>query len=293
MRNQIGIGAGMSQPNQYMPGTVPNDFDARRQFLNKSGGGQHQRIKGNYLVDLPFGRGKLIGRNSSSVLDKFIGGWKLAGLGNMSLGNTWSLPTGNWVFTGEPVVQYGYNVPVMDCTASTLTAPNKCYPGYLFYNGYIPTNKINSVDANGNPNGIMGVPADYKPVQVPLIPWGSTTLPLNAPANTNVASYWDTNNVWIPMKDGSAPQMTSYAPGLHPWRNQGRHGIARTWITDASLFKTIRFTESVNMRLNVDFFNVLNAPGNANGSPASTGVISARSSTNSPRVLQLSIRVSW
>jgi hypothetical protein len=139
----------------------------------------------------------------------------------------------------------------------------------------------------------MGVPADYKPVQVPLIPWGSTTLPLNAPATTNVSQYWDTNNVWIPMKDGSAPQMVGYNPGLHPWRNIGMHGLARTWTTDASLFKSINFTESVNMRLNVDFFNVLNAPGNPSGGPGSTGVISARNSSNSPRLLQLTLRVSW
>jgi len=34
---------------------------------------------------------------------------------------------------------------------------------YLWWNGYIPANKINSVDVNGKPNGIMGVPANYKP----------------------------------------------------------------------------------------------------------------------------------
>jgi len=48
---------------------------------------------------------------------------------------------------------------------------------------------INSVDANGKPNGVMGVPANHKPSTAPLIPWGSTTLLANSPANTNIASF--------------------------------------------------------------------------------------------------------
>jgi hypothetical protein len=58
-----------------------------------------------------------------------------------------------------------------------------------WWNGYIPPNRINSVDANGKPNGVMGVPANHKPSTAPLIPWGSTTLLANSPANTNIASF--------------------------------------------------------------------------------------------------------
>ena len=125
----------------------------------------------------------------------------------------------------------------------------------------------------------------------PLIPWGSTALPPNAPANTNVSSYWDTNNVWIPLKDGTV-QRTSINPGLHPWRNQYMGGGVRQWTFDASLFKSVQLNERVNVRLNADFFNVLNAPGNPSGI-ASTGVLSTRSSGNAARLLQLTIRLSW
>jgi hypothetical protein len=58
---------------------------------------------------------------------------------------------------------YGYKYPIQDCRSGN------CFPGYLWWNGYIPANRINSVDASGKPNGIMGVPADYKPAQAPLI----------------------------------------------------------------------------------------------------------------------------
>ena len=99
------------------------------------------RVRWNWLVDLPFGKGKLLGRNASGLLDRIIGGWQLAGLGSLR-SNYMSLPTGNWNLTGEPIKFYGYQYPIQDCTSGT------CYPGYLWMNGYIPSNRINSVDSD-------------------------------------------------------------------------------------------------------------------------------------------------
>jgi hypothetical protein len=42
-----------------------------------------------------------------------------------------------------------------------------CYDGWLYYNGYIPANRINSYDSSGRPNGVMGVPSSYVPFQAP------------------------------------------------------------------------------------------------------------------------------
>src|ERR1700754_871636 len=113
---------------------------------------------------------------SNGVLYEVVGGWQTAGVGNTAQG-WWSLPT-TYYPTATPIEYYGYKYPIQDCTSGS------CYPGYLWYNGYISPSLINSHDANGKPNGIEGVPANYKPAQVPLIPWGSTDLPANAPANT-------------------------------------------------------------------------------------------------------------
>src|SRR5207244_12863378 len=135
-------------------------------------------------------------RNASSLVDKFIGGWQLAGVGSLR-SNYFSLPASYWNFTGEPVHIYGYKYPIENCTSGV------CVPGYLWWNGYIPANQINSRDASGKPNGYMGIPADYKPAATPLIPWGSTVVPANAPAGTSAARYWDTNTVWIPLKNNT------------------------------------------------------------------------------------------
>lgn len=61
--------------------------------------------------------------------------------------------------------------------------------------GYISPQLINETNADGQCIGICGIPANYKPAGSHLIPYGSTTLPPNAPARTNISSYWDTNTV--------------------------------------------------------------------------------------------------
>jgi hypothetical protein len=271
--------------NQFMPGTVPEDYDARNRFLNYRRDTEipKHRVRWNWIVDLPFGKGKPLAGDAGSLLDKFIGGWQLAGMGNLR-SNYFSLPTTHYNLTGEKIEMYGYKYPIQNCTSGV------CQPGYLWWNGYIPSNRINSVDANGKPNGYMGIPENYKPAVTPLIPWGSTTLPPNAPANTNIQSNWDTNNVWIKMNNGSTIR-TGYSPGLHPWRNQYLPGI-RQWGLDASLFKNVRLGERLNIRINGDFFNVLNAPGNPN-SIGGDGMLSIRNSGNAARTLQMGARITW
>jgi hypothetical protein len=183
-----------------------------------------------------------------------------------------------------PIQIYGYKYPIQDCRSGT------CNPGYLWWNGYIPANKINSVDAAGKPNGYEGIPAGYQPAVTPLIPWGTTTLPANAPANTNISQYWDTNNVWVPLTNGTS-QMVAYNPGRHPWANQYLPGVTQ-WVMDASLSKAIPINDRLMLRFAADFFNVFNRPGNPNAIGAD-GMLNTRTSGNSPRILQLNLHVSW
>ncbi len=181
------------------------------------------------------------------------------------------------------VEYYGTKYPIQNCTGGS------CIPGYLAWNGYISAPLINRTDATGNCTGICGVPANYKPADSPLIPWGQTELPPNAPANTNLAQYWDSNNVWVKLNNSSVVR-TGYDNSLNPWRNQY---MAGPWSfgLDASLFKSFPLSEGVNLRFNADFFSVLNNPGM--GTPGSNGIISLQNSSNSPRMLQLSLRLAW
>ena len=175
---------------------------------------------------------------------------------------------------------YGKKYPIQDCRSGV------CDAGYLYYNGYIPANRINSVDRNGKPNGVMGVPDSYKPFQTPLIPTpkdgGSSSDP-NFP-------FYETNTVFVPLKNGTL-QRVDLNTNLHPMQNQFVLG-PMLWSMNASAFKSIQLREQMFLRFNIDFFNVFNMPG-TNLPNATTGLISNQTSANSPRVLQLTGRLSW
>jgi hypothetical protein len=270
----------LREVNQFLPGAVPADYNARNRLMSyrRDIDVPKHRVRWNWIADLPVGRGKLLGRNAGGLLDKVIGGWQIAGMG--SLRSTYfTLPSGTYP-NGNAVETYGYDYPIEDCRSGV------CYPGYLWWNGYIPANRINSTDpVTGRPNGVMGVPSGYRPAAEPLLPW---------PANPNPSdpnySFYGTNTVWVPMQNGSL-QRTTYNDNLHPWRNQFRPGV-RQWGLDASLFKAIPIGERFNVRFNADFFNVLNIPGNPNAI-SGDGILSTINSGQAARELQLTLRLTW
>jgi hypothetical protein len=216
-------------------------------------------------------------------MNAVIGGWQLAGTGTVR-SNYFTLPTDIYPTTGAPIEVYGKKYPIQDCRSGT------CFPGYLWWNGYIPANQINSVNAQGQPNGIMGVPSNYKPAGQPLIPWGTTTPPANFPASGNLASFWDTNTVWLRLDDGSVQQV-GFNDNMHPWRNQYLPGVW-DWGQDASLFKEFRIREGLRVRLNIDAFNVFNNPGIPTG-VGGNGLVSTRTSQRTSREMQFTLRVTW
>jgi hypothetical protein len=181
----------------------------------------------------------------------------------------------------------------MDCnsTPTNATSPT-CYPGYLWYNGYIPAYRINSKNANGVPNGYMGIPADYKPAFQPLWP-APADYRSRSSATDPLYSWYDSNTLWLPIKDNSGRDIIQRIgwSGLDPNRMQ-YFPSTRQWGFDASAFKTVNITETVFVRLNADFFNVFNHPGNGSG-VGGTGFLSTRNSGYGARQIQLTLRLTW
>ena len=265
----------------YMPGTVPEDDAARNRllFYRRDTGIPKHRVNWNFLVDLPFGRGKTLGRNANRLVNTLIGGWQVAGNGTLT-SRYFALPTSYWGnYNG--VERYEKEYPIQDCRSGV------CYDGWLYWNGYIPANRINSTDPRtGRPNGVMGVPDNYRPFQTPLIP---TPQDGGNSSDPNFGFY-ETNTVHVPLKNGTL-QRTSYDTGLHPLQNQYFMG-PMIWNMAASAFKTIPITERVFLRVNADFLdNVFNMPGTT--MPGGDGIILNRNSAVSPRVLQLTMRLTW
>ncbi len=270
----------VKEANVFLKGAVPEDLGQRNRFLNYRRDPEipKHRVRWNWIADLPFGRGQRLATNAGGFLDRVIGGWQIAGSGGVR-SNYWSLPTGNWGELGKIEV-YGKKYPVEDCRSG------RCIAGYLWYNGYIPAHRINSLDSSGRPNGVMGVPANYTPSSKPVIP---TPANGGSPSDPNFRDY-ESNIVYVPMKNGTL-QRIAQDNGLHPWRNQLVSG-PRSWGLDASLFKNTRINERLVLRFNADFFNVLNMPG-LNQPNSTSGIISLQNSADSARQLQLTLRLTW
>lgn len=266
-------------PEIYLNGAVPQDVDARNRFLNYRRDTEipQHRLRWNFLMDLPFGKGKKWLSASNKLVNALAGGWQVAGYGSYR-SRYWELPTSNWGFLGDVEV-YGTKYPIEDCRSG------RCQAGYLFWNGYISANRINSTDAQGRPTGVMGVPSNYRPSNLPIWP---TPADGGGPSDPNFAFY-DTNQVSVRLRNGSE-QRVAMDTALHPWRQQYFNA---PWVFDmsASLFKTIPVTERVTVRLNADFFQVFNNPGLP--APGANGILSLQNSNNAPRELQLTLRLSF
>jgi hypothetical protein len=279
-------------PAQFLPGTVPTDPAALNRFLNyqRDTGIPKHRVRWNWIYDLPFGRGRQFAPNAPKWMNAAIGGWTMTGSGTI-VSSWFALDSSDWNFQGTPQV-YGTKYPITDCSATPATAKTaadeRCYAGYLYWNGYISQKLINAYNAYGIPDGIFGLPANYKPAVAPLDPWpvgGKTT-------DTNAADY-DTNYVYITLKNGTRERVL-YDTGLNPWRNQYLLGPFN-WNMDSSIRKNFRIRENVNLRVAFDVFNVFNLQGI--NPPGTNGISSLQTSYSGfgfqPRQAQASFRLDF
>jgi hypothetical protein len=137
----------------------------------------------------------------------------------------------------------------------------------------------------------MGVPAGYVPFATPLLP---TPKDGGSAADPNFPFY-ETNTVFVPLQNGTV-QRTSLGGFVDPMQNQFMLGPMQ-WNMSASAFKTVKINERAFLRINVDFLNnVFNMPGTFVPVPSTSlpdGVITTKTSANSPRVLQLTLRVTF
>jgi hypothetical protein len=272
---------GVQRPDQFLPNAVPTDLHDRIKLLwyARDPTVPKHAVNANFLVDLPFGKGKLLGRNSRRLMDAIIGGWQTAG--NFTLTSSYTTLTTNFWGPYNKVQTYGKQYPIQNCVSGV------CYGGYLYWNGYIQANLINRHNAAGACTGICGIPSNYQPFAQPFYP-----TPANGGSSSDPnAQYYETNTAFVPLSNGST-QVVSYNPTLNPMQNQYFLGPFH-WAMTASLFKTLRLTEKVMLRINADFLNnVFNMPGTPNPNSTS-GLISTQGSYNAPRTLQLTGRLTF
>jgi len=227
----------------------------------------------NGIVDMPFGRGKHFLSNSNRFVDEIVGGWQIAGDGSIAT-QVFQPTATNWGPT-NPIKHYKHNAPITDCRSGV------CRKSFEWFNGYLAPSVINAAS-----NGVSGLPTDYAAYQSPI----DTTV-----GTTN----YNTNNVLVNLSNN-----TTAVQGYQPYPS-GASGPATgnpfshtflfgptNWTIDLSIFKVLRITEQVNLRFNLDAFNALNMQGYNNPSGAD-GTQSLLSSANSPRQVQLTLRLNF
>ena len=226
----------------------------------------------NGILDLPFGRGKRFLGNSSRWMNELIGGFQLAGDGNV-VSQVFQPSVTNWGAV-SPLQVYKHKYPTIDCRSGV------CEKSWLWYNGYLAPTVTTGVGGSAcTTNCVSGLPASYVPLQTPV-------------DNTPGTTYYGTNDVLVTLANGTQATI-AYDAGP-----QAANYLSKTWINgpfnytvDLSIFKVFPITQKINLRFNVDAFNALNVQGNNN--PDATGLQHVLTSHNLPRELQLTGRLTF
>lgn len=277
-------------PNQasLKPWEAPKWLDRFEDYERDTAIPQH-RIRANGIYDLPFGRGKRLFGHANRFLDELIGGYQLAG--DMNLNSQYfSVSSGNWgglnpedTGTLGKVKLYGRKShPIVDCTSGT------CLKGYQLFNGFINPLLLNDPCGASPYSGIQTKDAPY---QTPINMDPGTVTCNGSSIVTSNKNYLN-NNVPVTLSNGTTVQ-TGYSPGpaMNPYSKAQYRGPFN-WTADMSLFKVFPIREQMNIRVNVDAFNVFNIQGYSNPS-STTGIQYFTSSYNTPRQIQLSARLTF
>jgi hypothetical protein len=249
-----------------------------------------QHLQFNGIYDLPFGRGKRFLGNANRLVDTLVGGFQIAGDGSMTSQDFWVSST-NWGPT-NPIHVYKHAAPITDCRSGV------CRKAYMWFNGYIPPTEISGNPcAAGLSTVVSGLPANYAPYQSPIDTVCSA--PVGGKAVTD--QYFGDNEVNLTLPGSTKASAIAYVPSIAATSTNsiGDNPFTHTvidgplfWNTDASIFKVLPITERVRLRFNMDVFNALNVQGYNNPS-ASDGTEQLTSSKNTPRLIQLTLRLQF
>ena len=235
-------------------------------------------IQFNGIIDLPFGRGKRFLGNANRFLNELVGGFQIAGDGNI-VSEDFQVGNGNWGPT-SPIHVYKHAHKVTDCRSG------QCIEAFQWFNGYIAPSNLPS---SGCTTVVSGLPANWAPYSQPI----NTNYNPATTCGKAQDKYYNTNDVQVNLLDGSS-DIQGFSPGprnVNPWGKTFLNGPFN-YTADLSIFKVFPITESARLRLNADAFNALNDQGYNNPS-GSDGIENMLSSHNSPRQIQLTLRLEF
>lgn len=245
-------------------------------------------VKFNGIYDLPIGRGKRFLSNTPRWLNEIIGGFQLAGTGEIR-SQMFQPGAANWGPIA-PIRIYKKRRPVTDCSSGV------CYHNYLWWNGDIspqqnpqdpnhmlidPNTGQAPVNAPCESNGtcITGIPADFVPFQAPSH---------NVPNDAN----FNTDDINVRLLDGTTASVAyDGGPGNTNYYAKTWLRGPYNWVADASIFKVFPIRRGMSLRVNLDAFNVFNMPGENN--PGADGIEGFLTNYTGARQLQITGRLTF
>jgi len=262
MRNGFAMTASFSWGKQMdKTSFMTNSVVAQDLLKQISGADRRFQFVATPSYVLPFGRGKLFGKNSGRLIDGFIGGWEISAKYTFYSGTPLSLPTNSAFFQGG------------DPGFGSRKKSSKWFDTSKFV--AFPTVSTTASDIHNES----------------LFPgWtGISTLPgYNwQPTSTSDATK---NGVYHDFATWSTNNPTNFGDVRNPYTN--------TW--DIGARKSFRFERGITLQLKADAFNALNHPqfGNIGITPTSKffGYMNGSntlSQINDPRNIQLGARITF
>lgn len=236
-------------------------YDQRLRLLYRNSGfiPQH-RVRYNLVYELPFGRGKQFFGGASRMLEQVVGGWQVAAIGEWRSGN-WLSTDSNLILQSDPTLS----------SDERLLLTRNGLPERLWFRGFF--------DPTLNTSGV-----DQSALQqlVPVDPTQRSLGTLNANG---------TNQVTVTLADGTTRLVNYYGGAYNPSARNFFKGPG-WWNVDFTAFKNFNFTESTQLRIQADFFNVFNHPNDPDPNPT-TGLQDLWRQSNDPRIIQLGLRFTW
>ncbi|MCU1258279.1 MAG: hypothetical protein JWO80_1164 [Bryobacterales bacterium] len=238
----------------------PNLSDSQRLRLLYTNSSQvpPQRVTWNGIYELPVGKGKKYLGNSGRLLDAVAGGWQLGFIGTWQGGFWMGVNSGEYL-NGDPTLSPDQRVNL------TIFGQNQ----KLWFAGDFDPTQASNVNAAALQK-IVPVNRGSRSLR-PLGPNFDNRLPQT-------------------LADGTVIQ-TSITDNVNSNSRNFMLGPS-SWNQDLSVFKYIRFTESLRLRMSGDFFNAFNHP-TLNNPNATTGLINLSSQANTPRIIQIGARLEF
>ncbi|MGA9528287.1 MAG: TonB-dependent receptor [Terriglobales bacterium] len=119
-----------------------SDFDVRQRFVF------------SYVYDLPFGRGRAMGRDASGIVNKLIGDWQMTGVFSAATGNYYTATDTDPVSNADCGGTVGFQCGRPNLVGDPNSKP--CIPGTLFNTCAFAHNAIQGTFGNAPRNDIEG-----------------------------------------------------------------------------------------------------------------------------------------